>query len=49
VSNDDVVRLVVTARASNGGLFVRDTVLRLDLDNPKGYVVLDWRRGDLVE
>ncbi len=48
-SDEDFVRLVVTARASNGGLFVRDAVLKLNSDNPKGYVVLDWRRGDLVE
>ena len=49
VSNEDIVRVVVTARASNGGVFVRDAVLQLDFANPKGYVVLDWRRGDIVE
>lgn len=47
--NEDLVRVVVTARASNGGVFVRDAVLQLVSDSPKGYVVLDWRRGDLVE
>ena len=49
MSDEDLVRLVITARASTGGLFVRDAVLRLDLSSLKGYVVLDWRRGDLVE
>jgi general secretion pathway protein K len=48
-TNEDVVRVVVTARASNGGVFVRDAVLQLDSTNPKGYIVLDWRRGDLAE
>jgi general secretion pathway protein K len=49
VGNDDLVRVVVTARASSGGVFVRDAVLQLDFDNPKGYIVLDWRRGDVAE
>jgi general secretion pathway protein K len=49
VSKKEIVRLSVTARASNGGVFVRDAVLKLDSDHPKGYVVLDWRRGDLGE
>jgi general secretion pathway protein K len=46
--DDEIVRLEVTARASNGGIFVRDTVLKLDSNSPKGYVVLDWRRGNLA-
>ena len=49
VGNEDLVRVVVTARASNGGVFVRDVILELDSDSSKGYVVLDWRRGDLTE
>jgi general secretion pathway protein K len=49
VSNEDVVRVVVTARASTSGVFVRDAVLQLDSTNPKGYVVLDWRRGGVVD
>jgi general secretion pathway protein K len=49
VSKEEIVRLSVTARASNGGVFVRDAVLKLGSDHPKGYVVLDWRRGDLGE
>ena len=48
MSDEEIVRLEITARASNGGVFVRDAVLKLDSDSPKGYVVLDWRRGDLV-
>jgi hypothetical protein len=38
----------VTARIFTGGVFVRDAVLRLYPGAPKGYVVLDWRRGDLA-
>ena len=47
--NEVLVRVIVTARASNGGVFVRDAVLQLDSDSSKGYVVLEWRRGDLAE
>ena len=45
-SDTPVIGLDVIARSSNGGVFVRHAVLRLDR-SPKGYVVLDWRRGDL--
>ena len=45
----ELVRVVVRARASNGGVFVRDAVLQLDSDSPNGYVVLDWSRGELAE
>jgi hypothetical protein len=44
-----VVHVEVTARPPEGGVFVRDAVVKLDPANPKGYAVLDWRRGDLAE
>jgi general secretion pathway protein K len=47
--NEAIVRLVVIARASNGGIFVRDAVLKLDSKHPKSYIVLDWRRGNFIE
>lgn len=43
-----IADIEVTARHS-GGAFVRRAVLKLDPGNPKGYAVLDWGRGDLVE
>jgi general secretion pathway protein K len=46
---EKVIEVSVTARSSNGGLFVRDAVLRLDSKSLKGYAVLAWRRGDLFE
>lgn len=44
-----VTEIEVTARGSDGGVFLRDCVVRIDPANPKGYAVLDWRRGDLAE
>jgi hypothetical protein len=49
VSDEEIVRLEVTARASDGGIFVRDAVLKLDSEHPKSYIVLDWRRGNFIE
>ena len=46
--DNPVIALDVTARSSSGGVFVRHAVLRLDPAAPKGYVVLDWRRGELA-
>ena len=48
-SNQPVIALEVTARTPGGGVFVREAVLRLDPSASKGYVVLDWRRGDLSD
>src|SRR5262245_13123942 len=42
-----IINIDVIARAAGGGVFVRHAVLRLDPAVPKGYVVLDWRRGDM--
>ena len=42
-----VIAMDVTARSSSRGVFVRHAVLRIDSSAPKGYIVLDWRRGDL--
>jgi general secretion pathway protein K len=41
-----IVRFEIVARISGGGVFVREAVLKLPADHPKGYVVLDWQRGD---
>lgn len=46
---DKVIDVSIVARSSNGGIFVRDAVLRIDSKSAKGYTVLAWRRGDLVE
>jgi general secretion pathway protein K len=43
-----VVSVEVIAQLAAGSVFVRHAVLRLDPANPKGYEVLDWRRGDLA-
>ncbi len=43
-----VIALDVIARTSTGGIFVRHAVLRIDPSKPKGYMVLDWRRGELA-
>jgi general secretion pathway protein K len=42
-----VIGLDIVARTAGGGVFVREAIVRLDTANPKGYVVLDWRRGEL--
>ena len=44
-----IIALHVMARASGGGIFVREAVIRLDPMAPKGYAVLDWRRGNRVD
>ena len=49
VNDDEIVGLEITARSSDGGVFVRNAVVKLASDNPKGYVVLDWRRGNLSD
>ena len=49
VNDDEIVRLEITARSSDGGVFVRSAVVKLDSESPKGYVVLDWRRGNLSD
>jgi general secretion pathway protein K len=45
-STNAIIALDVTARTVNGGTFVRHAVLRIDPGSPKGYVVLEWRRGN---
>jgi general secretion pathway protein K len=44
-----IVSVEITASTGAGGVFVRQAVLRLDPANPKGYAVLNWRRGELAE
>jgi general secretion pathway protein K len=46
---ETVVEIEVRALDADGGIFVRHAVMRIKPENPKGYVVLDWVRGDLVE
>ncbi len=46
-ATEAVVDVEVTAESIGGGVFVRHAVLRLDTNAPKGFVVLDWRHGDL--
>ena len=43
-----VIAIDVTATSSDGGVFVRHAVVRIDSDNPKGYEILDWERGALA-
>src|SRR5215471_9904458 len=40
--NGDVLDLEITARSSDGGVFIRHAVVQLDPGSPKGYAVLDW-------
>ena len=42
-----VIDVDVTAQSTDGGVFVRHAVLRLEPENPKGYAVLDWQRGNI--
>ncbi len=44
-----LIDVQVTARGRDGGVFVRYAVLRLEADNPRGYTVLEWQRGELPE
>jgi general secretion pathway protein K len=44
-----VVRVEIVAQTPDGGLFVRQAVVRLDAAAPKSYQVLDWQRGDLAK
>lgn len=43
-----VVDVEVTARSSDGGVFVRRAIVSLDPDSPKGYQLLAWRLGALA-
>ncbi|HEX3487415.1 MAG TPA: hypothetical protein VHT51_20330 [Micropepsaceae bacterium] len=47
-SPQSIIGIDITAVSTAGGTFVRHAVVRLDSDNPKGYAVLDWQRGDLA-
>jgi len=46
---ETIVEIEVRALDADGGIFVRHAVLRITPADPKGFAVLDWRRGDLVE
>jgi general secretion pathway protein K len=43
-----IVTIEAIGKGLDGGTFVRRAVVKLDFANPKGYVVLDWRRGILA-
>ena len=43
-----IVTIDATGRSFDGGTYVRRAVVKLDFDNPKGYAVLDWRRGTIA-
>lgn len=47
-ADSPVIAVEVTARASGGGAFIRQAVIRIEPMAPKGHVVLDWRRGDRI-
>ncbi|HXJ03318.1 MAG TPA: hypothetical protein VNH44_19015, partial [Micropepsaceae bacterium] len=47
-TDQPVIDIEVTAQTSTAGTFVRHAVVRLDPGKPKGYAVLDWRRGNLA-
>jgi general secretion pathway protein K len=44
-----VVDIESTAHSKDGAIFDRRAVVRLDDQQPKGYVVLEWGRGERVE
>lgn len=44
-----VAEVDILAHSADGGVFARYAVLRLDAQNPKGYAVLEWRRGVLPD
>ena len=46
---EKIIEVSIIARSSNGGIFVRDAVLRLDSMSAKGYAFLARNRVDLVE
>ena len=47
-STATVLRVVSTARMNDGAAFTREAVVRLDRSSPRGYVVLEWRRGEAM-
>ena len=47
-ANAVIVTIEAIGRSFDGGTFVRRAVVKLDFINPKGYAVLDWRRGILA-
>ena len=43
-----IIEVDATASSVDGGVFVRRAVVKVLPENPKGYTVLDWRRGELA-
>lgn len=44
-----IVAVSVVARTDKGAVFIREAVLRVEPQVPKGYVLLAWRQGELPE
>lgn len=44
---ETVLNVESIAHLPDGGTFVRDAVMKIDPDSPKGYDLRDWRRGNL--
>jgi general secretion pathway protein K len=43
-----VATVEATGFGTDGGIFVRHAVIKIDDSKPKGYAVLDWRRGEPI-
>ena len=46
---EQILHVNVIARGADGGVFVRDAVVRIDSNHLNGYAVLAWRRSALPE
>ncbi len=44
-----ILEIEATAHGSDGAVYVRSAIVRVDSSVPRGYTVLDWHRGDLTE
>jgi general secretion pathway protein K len=44
---ETIFEIEAKALTVDGGIFVRHAVLKIDPSSPRGYAVLEWRRGDL--
>jgi hypothetical protein len=43
-----IITVDATASSSDGGVFVRRAVIRIDSSKPIGYTVLAWERGGIA-
>src|SRR5262249_45271854 len=42
-----VLNIEAVGRSNDGGVFARHAIVRIDLDQPAGYSVLRWERGEI--